>query len=142
MARSEISADHITAYRQTDYRSGFGPDAIILRVDSRSEPLSELYASSGHRCAVFITAHNPFSETHSAEANDAAHARLRAELTRQTSHVIEGAGADPSGAWPEEKSFLALGVGLEASKALGTQFRQNAIVWAGNDAIPRLILLC
>jgi hypothetical protein len=27
------------------------------------------------------------------------------------------------------------------AQALGREFRQNAIVWAGPDAIPRLILL-
>ncbi len=56
--------------------------------------------------------------------------------------IIEGMGIDPSGKWPAEKSFLALGLDLETSRALGREFGQNAIVWAGADAIPRLILLC
>lgn len=142
MAQSEVSADRINAYRGTEYQVGRGHDAILLRVDTRSQPLLGLYASSGQRCAVFITAYNPFSQLHGAEANDAANARLRAELERQTNHIIEGAGIDPSGAWPEEQSFLALGMGLEAAKTLGMQFGQNAIVWAGDDAIPRLIMLC
>ena len=141
MAQSEISVDHINAYRATDYRVGLGRDAFVLRIDTRSEPLLDLYASSGYRCAVFITAYNPFSQTQSADANDAENARLRTELLRQTNYAIEGAGTDRSGAWPEEQSFLALGLGLETSKTLGMQFGQNAIVWAEDDAIPRLILL-
>lgn len=55
--------------------------------------------------------------------------------------IIEGEGLDSSGKWPAEKSFLALGLDLETSSALGREFGQNAIVWAGVDAIPRLILL-
>ena len=138
--RSEISGDLIRAYRETDYRAGEGAAAITLRIDERSEPLSRLYDASGHRCALFVTACNPHSETRSPEANLAAHARLRAELTRLTQYVIEGVGAHPSGRW-EEKSFLALGVGREAAIILGNQFGQNAVVWADDDLIPRLILL-
>ncbi|SHL69343.1 Protein of unknown function [Nitrosospira sp. Nsp11] len=57
------------------------------------------------------------------------------------SRIIEGEGFDPCGKWPAEKSFLALGLDLKESSALGKEFGQNAIVWAGADAIPRLILL-
>ena len=137
---SEISADLIRAYRETDYRAGVGPAEITLRIDERAEALSRLYETSGHRCALFVTACNPFSETRSVETNLAAHARLRAELTKLTRYVIEGIGAHPSGRW-EEKSFLALGVSREAAIMLGRQFGQNAVVWIGDDLIPRLILL-
>ena len=138
--QSEISGDLIRAYRETDYRAGEGPAAITLRIDERSEALSRLYDTSGHRCALFVTACNPYSETRRLEANLAAHARLRAELARLTQYVIEGVGAHPSGRW-EEKSFLALGVSRETAIILGNQFGQNAVVWAGDDLIPRLILL-
>ena len=54
---------------------------------------------------------------------------------------MDGAGADPTGAWPAEKSFLALGVGEEAARNLGNCFHQDAVVWVGPDAVPRLLLL-
>jgi hypothetical protein len=66
--------------------------------------------------------------------------RLR-QLPGGKERMIEGAGYDPRGTWPEEKSFLVLGLDLETSRALGREFNQNAIVWAGTDAIPRLVLL-
>ena len=152
MPRSEVSDDLIAAYRSTAYRieSGTEPGCgvIILRVDQRSEPLSRLFAASGHQCAAFITACNPFSTPQSHEENLAACARLRDKLDRQlhdhpgkAGQIIEGTGCDSSGAWPAEKSFLALGLDLETSQALGREFGQNAIVWAGADAIPRLVLL-
>ena len=151
MAQPEISAGLVIAYRSTEYC--VGPSAgldtspsrtFILRIDQYSEPLSRLFFASGHRCAAFITACNPFSLPQSPELNQAACAHLRDALIRHTSRpeeIIEGEGCDPAGAWPGEKSFLVLGLDLETSKVLGGKFEQNAIVWAGADAIPRLVLL-
>lgn len=148
MTRSEVSGDLIAAYRATVYRvkpgMGSDGDAIILRVGQYSEPLSRLFAASGHQCAAFITASNPFSVPQSDEENLAACARLYDRLQRQLGNagrIREGEGCDPTGAWPGEKSFLALGLDFETSQALGREFGQNAVVWAGSDAIPRLVLL-
>lgn len=138
---SEISQDLLRAYRETDYRAGDAPNAITLRIDERLDALARLYDTSGHRCALFITAYNPFSEARGPEDNLAANAQLRAELTELTQYVTEGIGIHPAGTWPEEKSFLALGVSLEIAETLGRKFGQNAIVWVGEDLIPRLILL-
>ena len=43
--------------------------------------------------------------------------------------------------WPPEPSYLVLGSALDAAKAIGTELRQNAIVWCGPDCLPQLILL-
>lgn len=137
----EIPTEKIKAYLDTDYRLGQGLDSITLRIDTRSEALSRLYASSGYTCGVFITAYNPYGQAQNLEANEAEHARLGAELNAMAIEVIEGVGADPTGAWPEEKSFFALGVELEAARNLGIRYNQDAIVWAGRDAVPKLIFL-
>ena len=139
--RSAIPADVLRAYRETDYRAGTGAAAIRLRIDERADALARLYDTSGQRCALFITACNPFGEPHGVHDNEAAHIRLRAVLDTLTEHVIEGAGAHPAGDWPEEKSFLALGIDLDTARDLGREFSQNAIVWAGHDLVPRLVLL-
>ncbi len=141
MAQSEIPAEKIEAYRKTDYRFGEAPDAVILRVDLPSEELARLYASSGFTCGAFVTAYNPYGTAQGIEANEAAHARLGTELRALSESVIEGAGADASGRWPEEKSYFALGIDLEAASTLGKRYRQDAIIWAGGDAVPKLILL-
>jgi hypothetical protein len=141
---SEIPDDLIYAYRSAYYRASSGHEAITLHVDQYSEPLARLLAVSGHRCAAFITACNPLGAAESHEVNMKACLDLRKSLDRYVadqSQIIEGQGIDPSGAWPAEKSFLVLGLDLETTKALGKEFGQNAVVWTGAEAIPRLILL-
>jgi len=141
---SELPGDLIATYRSAHYRAGSGQEAIVLRVDQYSEPLSRLFSTSGRLCAAFITAGNPYGMRQSQEENRAACARLRAKLDQYVSRsgdMIEGMGFDPSEEWPGEESFLVLGLDLETSRALGNEFQQNAIIWADADAIPRLILL-
>jgi hypothetical protein len=144
LPKSPVFHEVIAAYRAANYRVESTDEVFILHIDQYSEPLSRFLAASGHRCAAFITACNPWGKRQRADANLAANARLAdrlGQLSGGEGRVIEGAGYDSRGTWPEEKSFFVLGLDLEASKALGREFNQNAVVWAGTDAIPRLILL-
>jgi Protein of unknown function (DUF3293) len=141
LTQSEIPTDKIKAYRDTQYRVAGDGDPFTLMIDTRSEALSTLYSTTGQTCGVFITAFNPFGQAQSDEANETTHGRLGNYLRALTPHVIEGSGADPTGAWPEEKSFLALGINLVTARPLGLRFRQDAVAWVGEDAIPRLIVL-
>jgi Protein of unknown function (DUF3293) len=140
-SQTQIPAGKIQAYLKTDYRFSEGLDAITLHVDLRSVELARIYASFSVACGVFITAHNPWGESQSDEANDVANESLAAELAAASTKVFEGAGADPSGDWPAEKSFFALGIDLDAARSLGTRYKQDAVVWIGADAVPKLILL-
>jgi hypothetical protein len=139
--KSNISQDIIDEYRATEFRVGEGPDGFTLRTDLRSDALADLLANAGKTCAIFITAFNPFSQPRSAEQNCMANNFLLAELQHATDHVFVGIGINPSGTWPGEPGYLALGLDLETSRDLGEKFRQNAIIWVGEDAIPDLILL-
>jgi hypothetical protein len=141
---SKIPADVIDAYRSAHYHAGTGSNSMTLRVDQYSEPLWRLFSATRHGCAGFITACNPAGIRQRPQENRAACERLRERLNQYISRpddIIEGIGLDPSGGWPGEESFLALGVDLEVSRALGAEFQQNAVLWADADAIPRLILL-
>jgi hypothetical protein len=66
---------------------------------------------------------------------------LAAELRSRSLVFLPGAGRHPTNGWPAEPSFLVLGLALEASKNLGRHYEQNAMVWAGTDAVPRLVIL-
>lgn len=138
---TQVPAAKTAAYRQARYRFGQGDEAISLRIDTRSEALERLYAASGYDCGVFITAFNPLGRAQGEAANNSAHVALVAELSAVAGVLTEGAGSDPAGEWPAEKSCFGLGVDLASAKKLGIAYRQDAIVWAGRDAVPRLVLL-
>jgi hypothetical protein len=70
--------------------------------------------------------HNPLGKSQSIHENETANERLRTDLTAHSSHVLEGAGIDPSGDWPEEKSFYALGIDLQTGRNLGQKYQQDA----------------
>lgn len=141
MTRSEIPEELVDAYRSTAFRCGDDTGAFVLTIGVPSPSLGALYRSADVCGAAYVTAYNPRSETQSAEVNGAAHARLGAELAATGYRVVEGAGEDPEGRWPAEPSYLVLGMGLEAARELGRRYGQNAIAWAGADAVPMLVLL-
>lgn len=144
MPQSQVSDQLIAAYRSANYRVESSCETFILRIDRYSEPLARLFVASGHHCGTFVTACNPWGMLQTFEANRAASVHLACRLGQLANGpgvVFEGAGYDLQGKWPEEKSFLVLGLDLDAARALGREFRQNAIVWVGPDAIPGLVLL-
>lgn len=141
MPETLVPSALVDAYRATHFHVQDGQLHYVLHVDLPSPELAAACARSGQTSAIFITADNPFSETVGAEANAANHEALGRSLRALTADVFEGFGQDPAGSWPAEQSYLALGVDRTQACALGIQFRQNAIVWAGADATPELILL-
>ena len=141
MEHSEVLRDKYEAYRKTEYRFTHGVKCVTLRIGEVSRDLIDVYFETGYSCGVFITAYNPFGQPRESRDNEAAHERLRDELAALTFCVNEGAGADPSGEWPEEKSLFALGVSLGEAQRIGRKYRQDAIVWVGPDALSQLVLL-
>ena len=141
MEKTEIFLDKLAAYRITDYCVDGELEAFTLRIGIKSDSLLRLYKETGVNCGMFITAFNPFGHEQSGEANETEHARLGDELGALCHIVVEGAGDAPSGDWPVEKSFFALGIDSPVARRLGIKYHQDAIVWTGSDAIPQLLLL-
>ena len=135
-----ITAELIAAYRGTNYCTGRGASEFSLNIGAFSEHLSHLYAKTCSNSAVFITAYNPFSQIQPKMLNESAHKALLTDLSGRSSYLIEGMGHDTNSYW-NEASVLALSISLQLSSQIGTKYDQNAIVWAGADAIPRLVLL-
>ncbi len=136
-----IASNLITSYRDTNYQIGVGFETISLRIDQYSVSLAKLLATSKQSGAVIISAYNPYSQLADNEKNLAAHESLRNFLRHYSPPTIESLNIDPTGKWPIEKSFLIAGMDLDTAQSVGQRFNQNAIVWIGSDAIPRLILL-
>lgn len=128
----------IKAYLETDYSvSG----QFVMRVGVANESLAKLYKQSNTDSGTFITACNPFSQDVGEIINAARQAELAKDLSQRSLAFFDGIGKHPSGDWPAEPSYFVLGLSLEAAKALGEKYGQNAIVWCGADAIPELVLL-
>lgn len=137
---SILEPDLILAYKATNFHVKADP-AFILNVGKVSDELKSLYKKYNISNAAFITAWNPYSKSLSDDENRVGNEQLKNELNIRSLNFIDGFGQDPQGQWAGEDSFLVLGINLEASKKLGIQFAQNAIVWSDTDAVPKLILL-
>jgi hypothetical protein len=151
----------------TDASAGLAA-AFVLRVDVASSELLALYGRHGVSQAAYLTACNPHSTMLSDADNrarmDELAQTLRAlarqgparsktrSILRSPAHAyvrsnprsymcLHGRGTDPSGAWPGEASVLVLGMSEEQARELGTRFAQNALLHAGADGVPRLVLL-
>ena len=138
---TSIPSEKIEAYRATHFSVCTAGEAFTLMIDVPSVRLQELYLATNTTTALFITAFNPFGQVQSEEANIAAHIALGKKLRALSKHVYGGNGGDPNGSWPKEESYLVLGVEYGTAKLIGAGVLQDAVVWAGSDGIPELILL-
>lgn len=118
-----------------------GGQAFTLRIDEPSAELREAHARNGVSCSAFLTACNPGSQRIVDHENRRRHATLIRVLTAAGLRHWPGFGIDPDRSWPDEPSRLVFGIPLDEARTLGKRFAQNAMVWAGADAVPRLVLL-
>ncbi|CAJ91434.1 DUF3293 domain-containing protein [Cupriavidus necator] len=137
---SAIDDATLQAYRETHYRV-LGDLPMVLRVDQPSAPLAALHRALGVAASAFITAANPFSLRCDDDTNAKRQQALAQDLARMGLRAIEAAGEHPRNGWPAEPSFLVPGLSLADARALGEKYEQNAVVWSGADAVPRLVLL-
>ena len=137
---TKVSQAIVAAYEATEFRV-LEPLPFILRVGCASEDLLALYTSTCVNCAAFLTAWNPYSLETSDKDNKKAQEALLRNLSLEGFPTLNALGVDPAGTWPGEESLFVPGLSLERAKSLGSEFGQNAIVWASDDAVPQLVLL-
>ncbi len=118
-----------------------GAHAMVLHLDVHAASLAALHQALAVDCSVFITAYNPHSQAVDAPANIQHQSELSDVLKARGLVVFQRIGEHPGGKWAGEPSFLVPGIALDEARALGRHFLQNAVVWSGADATPRLILL-
>src|SRR5690606_28327394 len=115
------------AYLAAHYRLHADPP-FTLRIGQRSPALADLHIRHGVDRSAYLTACNPYSQVLDAAANAGRQAALLRILKRRHIDVIKGTGRDTKGQWPDEASFLALGLDRHAARRLGERFGQNAIL--------------
>jgi hypothetical protein len=138
---SKIDQEKIIAFQKTIYTVFTGVEKISFTIGTRSDELKNLFCSKNEKTGVFITAFNAYGQIQSDNMNKVSNENLLFDLTKLAEYVYLGQGADPTGNWPPEVSFLALGVDIKTSKELGQKHHQDAIVWIGEGAVPELFLL-
>ena len=117
-----------------------GSAPVTLKIGERSPALAALHAAADVACSAFVTAWNPLSERTDDEANAREQQALATALRERGLAFVDGVGRHPLHRW-QEPSFFVLGMPLDVAREMGARFRQNAIVWSGDDAVPQLILL-
>lgn len=137
---SALTAELVSAYLSTEYRV-LSPRQFTLRIGVASDELKSVYADYQVASAAYLTAWNPLGREASRIDNDRSQAALAHKLALGGYSAWSGLGIDPSSDWPGEESLLVLGLDLEKANSIGGELRQNAIVWAGSDAVPQLVLL-
>jgi hypothetical protein len=120
-----------------------GGSAVILRVGERSAGLAALYGELGVDSCAFLTASNPLGVPLRDADNAVAMAALCVDVHAMGLALLPGVSrdGDPASGWPGEESVAVLGISRDAACRLGNRYQQNAIVWAGSDAVPELVLL-
>ena len=135
---SNVHSSLIDAYANTAFKV-LGPRPFTLRVGQINQALPSY--SDRFQGAAFITAYNPYSDALTDDVNRRRHAVLREYLEEKGMEFCDGEGGDDAGEWPPEASYYLSNISLFEATKIGKQWGQNAIVWASNDQIPRLIML-
>jgi hypothetical protein len=137
---SGVSNQQLAAFHVTHYRVDGPNGPFVLRIGTHSPELQRLHESSGLVSSAYLTAWNPLGEIVPPETNVQNQQALQRDLAELGVPVLSGEGKDPESGWAEQ-SLLAIGLLREHAVALGNRYRQLAIVFAGQDAIPELVLL-
>ena len=132
-----IPEDLLIAYQNTDYIVHAAPE-FTLHISKYSAPFLKLANLQKCKSAVFITAHNPYSNIKSPKQNQAAQDQLRAQAIQNGWKYFEGVGQSKDQSWKEDSLFI---FGLNRKRALDLcgQHHQQAVVWVDERAIPELI---
>ncbi len=130
----------IQAYRETDYMVHAQPE-FVLRIDQPCPALAAYYTRRRMTCACLITAWNPHSQPLSQAENQVRQAILEQELQQAGRQWMPAVGQHPTNGWPPEAGCFVEGMSEEAASEWGRAYEQNAVVWCGTDAVPRLVLL-
>lgn len=131
----------IEAYEMAIYLVD-GENSFHFSVGCFSKEIEHLYKKFNYKTAAFLTAYNPKSVFSPFQKNKMAQKCLEEELKNQPFRSITGRGLDPSNEWPAEESVFVLGISAIYATIIAKRYRQNAFIWIGPKAVPRLKLIC
>lgn len=136
----ELSDSLLKAYRETHYHVYAEPPFYMVP-GSPSPELFELHRENNIESSAFLTAWNPFSEQASDIENTERNKALHQMISESGLDCIPGLGEHPAGRWQGEESILVLGIDYDTACAIGRRFNQDALLFAGIEAIAELVVL-
>ena len=135
-----VSRQLLEKYTNASYHVHSSGEDYPFRIGGSNTALQGLLGRFGAGTACLITACNPYSRPFPDEVNREANDHLREELTRRGLTFLTGEGSDPDGEWPAEESFLVFDLPQEMVADLCRRYRQNAVVWIGDNGIAELLI--
>jgi Protein of unknown function (DUF3293) len=116
-------------YRRAFYRADAGGgNEIEIRIGKRTPALDDLLGREGKRRWAFLTACNPGARRLGAAENRVRTSALRSSLRTGGFLLFEGRSGSGAGDWPEEASFLVVGISRRQADRLRRRFGQDAFV--------------
>lgn len=131
----------LASYSATDYIVHFEDHDCTILIGDNCPELDELMIQHEVGTWTFITAFNPLSEKLLAKENEKRNEKLGNELALLELVTYPATSRSHKGDWPEEKSFLVLGLNLEEATELGLKHGQHAIVF-GRFNKPAQLVWC
>ena len=139
---SSLGAELQQAYKAALYQVFTAEGSIhTLRAGQHNAWLQQALRERQADCACYLTACNPLGKLLGDAENAQRMRELRATLQAQGWQFEDGKGLDPEGLWPGEDSVLIWGMDPHMARQWGQQWRQNAVLWCGPDAVPQLLWL-
>jgi hypothetical protein len=133
-----IAPDLLAAYRATQYVVQGESESITVRIDQTSTSADRLLQAHGVVRGAIVTAWNPGSRESDPALNRARTLALKRETRSGGWAFLPMTAEAQEPAWTEQ-GLLILGIGETEARAIGANYRQNAIVILEIGAAARLV---
>lgn len=139
----------IAAYVATTYRAQLPVGEVSLRVGDCSPVLDDWLRVGEYENWAYLTAANPRSQR-LPDAENKALMQALAQALKELAVAAErpaksplqwfsGAASSDAADWPDEPSFLVVGLAREVAISLAARFEQNALLVGCTDGVAELV---
>lgn len=127
------------AYLATTYRVFLPGGVADLRIGQPNEMLHCWLETADCQSFAIISAYNPGGEPRDAGKNAERQSQLECDLLEGNYEPYAGENVPDDPNAPTEETCFVPDITCEDACALAEDFGQNAIVWAAEDGLPKLV---